>query len=273
MAYTPLTWVEGVTTLGPTNMNHIEGGIQTADANATSALANAPTAAVVKSVVTTAGDLIYATGNAAVTRLGIGSTTQVLKGGASAPTWGSVAYSELTGTPTLFAGPGVPVTTLPGSPTNGQQAILTDSTSAPTYLWLLQWSSTAAKWLCIGGSPAITEVLTSETTASTGYAALATAGPSFTVPNAGDYYVTIGATILVNGNILCAMSYDIGGTGAVDADSIQVQASGATNGGANSRTRVKTLAASTALVSKYKTSALTPPFMNRYMMVMPRSVT
>jgi hypothetical protein len=31
MAYTPTTWVEGVTTLGPTNMNHIENGIAAAD--------------------------------------------------------------------------------------------------------------------------------------------------------------------------------------------------------------------------------------------------
>jgi len=30
MPYTPTTWVEGVTTLGPTNMNHIEQGIAAA---------------------------------------------------------------------------------------------------------------------------------------------------------------------------------------------------------------------------------------------------
>jgi hypothetical protein len=99
MAYVATNWVEGVTTLGPTNMNHLEGGVATADANATSALTNAPSAAVVKSVITTAGDLIYGTGSAAVARLGIGASTQVLKGGASAPAWGSVALAEITGYP------------------------------------------------------------------------------------------------------------------------------------------------------------------------------
>lgn len=51
---------------------------------ATETVANA---AVPKSTVTTAGDLIYATGSAAVARLAIGSTGQVLGGGASAPAW------------------------------------------------------------------------------------------------------------------------------------------------------------------------------------------
>ena len=46
-------------------------------------------AAVPKSTVTTAGDVIYATGSSAVTRLGIGTAGQVLtvNGGATAPSW------------------------------------------------------------------------------------------------------------------------------------------------------------------------------------------
>lgn len=42
--------------------------------------------------VTTAGDLLYATGANALARLGIGSALQVLKGGASAPSWGNVPF-------------------------------------------------------------------------------------------------------------------------------------------------------------------------------------
>lgn len=38
MAYVATTWVEGSTKLGPTNMNHIEQGIVTADVNATAAI-------------------------------------------------------------------------------------------------------------------------------------------------------------------------------------------------------------------------------------------
>jgi hypothetical protein len=50
-------------------------------------------AAVPKSTVTTAGDVIYATGSGAVTRLGIGTAGQVLtvNGGATAPSWATPA--------------------------------------------------------------------------------------------------------------------------------------------------------------------------------------
>lgn len=37
-------------------------------------------------------------------------------------------------------------TALPGSPTNGQIIALTDSLTAPTYVWPLRYNSTAAKW-------------------------------------------------------------------------------------------------------------------------------
>lgn len=45
MAYTPTTWVENATTLGPTNMNHLEAGVQAAAAVADSATAAAAAAA------------------------------------------------------------------------------------------------------------------------------------------------------------------------------------------------------------------------------------
>jgi len=167
-----------------------------------------------------------------------------------------------------------PSTTLPASPSNGQQAILVDSTSAPTYAWFLEYSTTAAKWIFIGGSPAIAEVTTPESTTSTTYTALTTAGPSFTVPRAGDYYVTIGALMTAPGNIGAYMSYDIGGTGAVDADRVEVDAPSASGRASVSRTRMKSgLAASTALVAKYKTTSGTPTFENRFMTVVPRTVT
>lgn len=68
-------------------MNNIENGIVTADANATGA--------VPKSIVTTAGDLIYATGNAAVTRLALGAAGTVLKGGASAPSFATIVNADV----------------------------------------------------------------------------------------------------------------------------------------------------------------------------------
>jgi hypothetical protein len=81
----------------------VVGAVQLSDSTSTtsSVLASTPTAtksaydladaAVPKSTVTTAGDVIYGTGSAAVTRLGIGTAGQVLKvnSGATAPEWGN----------------------------------------------------------------------------------------------------------------------------------------------------------------------------------------
>lgn len=174
---------------------------------------------------------------------------------------------------------GDPATTLPGSPTNRQRAILVDSTTAPTYAWLFQLVSSisdANEWLCIGGNPALVEVLTSQTTTSTSYAALATAGPSFAIPVAGIYNIGIGAFITNNTNGTSAhMSYDIGGTGAVDADALTGSAVGGGGGYPNgnfSRQTRKTLTAVT-LTSKYKVSGGTGTFASRWMEVMPLRVT
>jgi hypothetical protein len=169
---------------------------------------------------------------------------------------------------------GTPGTTLPPAPTEGQQTLLTDSLTAPTYAWLLQWSAKAAKWLFVGGSSAFAEVTTSETTASATYAALATAGPSFTVPRAGDYIVRIGMEVNVGVASNLAMSYDIGGTGAVDADGVLITIGAAGYFFSTSRTRKKTsLAASTALVAKYKTSAGTATYRSRWLEVLPVALT
>jgi hypothetical protein len=50
-------------------------------------------AAIPKSTVTTSGDVIYATGSSAVTRLGIGSTGQVLTVAAGIPSWATPSAS------------------------------------------------------------------------------------------------------------------------------------------------------------------------------------
>jgi hypothetical protein len=86
----------------------VVGAVQLSDSTSTtsSVLASTPTAtkaaydlaaaAVPKSTVTTAGDVIYATGSAAVTRLGIGTANQVLavNSGATAPEWKTINLSS-----------------------------------------------------------------------------------------------------------------------------------------------------------------------------------
>ena len=84
------------------------GAVQLSDSTSTtsSVLAATPTAvksaydlaaaAVPKSTVTTAGDVIYATGSGAVTRLGIGTTGQVLSVAAGIPSWATVSGGGFT---------------------------------------------------------------------------------------------------------------------------------------------------------------------------------
>ncbi len=64
-----------------------------ATANAVKTSYDLAAAAIPKSTVTTAGDVIYATGSGTVTRLGIGTANQVLRvnSGATAPEWATPA--------------------------------------------------------------------------------------------------------------------------------------------------------------------------------------
>jgi len=179
-------------------------------------------------------------------------------------------------------------TSLPASPYDGQEYILVDSTTAPTYAWRFRYTASitdAYKWVCVYGSPLYNEVTTLETSNSATYAALTTAGPSVTPPRAGIYVVEHGFTANTNvadaHNIGATMSYDIGATGAVDADSCSgvpdVPGAGGPNQVSCMRRREKTLtSASTALVAKYRqasTSGQTGRFSQRWISVTPVRVS
>ena len=81
----------------------VKGSVQLSDSTSTtsSVLASTPTAtksaydlasaAIPKSTVTTAGDVIYATGSSAVTRLGVGTDGDVLTVAAGVPSWAAPA--------------------------------------------------------------------------------------------------------------------------------------------------------------------------------------
>jgi hypothetical protein len=95
-------------------------------------------------------------------------------------------------------------TSLPGSPADGALAILVDSTSNPTYQWLFRYNAAEATygWECIGGTPKVAVVSTTETAGGTAnqWQDLATTGPTFTLPLAGDYLLRWTATLLTGGN-------------------------------------------------------------------------
>jgi hypothetical protein len=110
------------------------------------------------------------------------------------------------------------------------------------------------------------QVATQEARALTSYGALTTSGPTITVPANGNYIVVIGAYMRTNTVTATAvMSYDVGGSGAVDTDSVQEDTAVANLGGHRSRASLKTLTSGTVLVAKYKATAGTATFRDRWM--------
>jgi hypothetical protein len=235
--------------------------------------ASALTVDIPQSIVDAKGDLIAATAADTVARLAVGSDGQVLTADAASTAgvkWAAAASG---------GGGASMVTSLPGSPTDGQEIVLVDSLTAPTWSWRLRYVAAKAsnKWIYLGGSPARSFVATLETTASTTYVALTTAGPSFTVPIAGDYLVTVSSDMskaASANNDGAFHSFDIGATPAVDANAAAVAWGNFTTVGmfmpSTKASVVTGLAASTALVSKYKRIvADTWGFANRLMLVQP----
>lgn len=167
----------------------------------------------------------------------------------------------------------------PASPTDDQVVVLTDSLSAPTYAWLMQYFASKAtrKWVCIGGDPAVVAVTTAEGTASAAYTDLATAGPSFTIPVLGDYFITVESQLDSSAaGPISHMSYAVGGVGATDTDGAN-QSNRTTLAGAESATstQLKTgIAASTSIVSKYRAeNGGTSTFRQRRLRILPQSLT
>lgn len=168
----------------------------------------------------------------------------------------------------------------PASPQDGQLVSLIlpstfDPVGGKNIRWECEYDATNAVWH-VRGVDLYAEVQTAESTATGVYTALATAGPSISLPRPGDYIVTVGSFInpAAAGNLTANMSYDIGGTGAVDADSVEWQSSGGGVGSSMTRSREKTaIAASTTLTSKYKAGGAGATFAFRYMRVTPLRIT
>ena len=194
-----------------------------------------------------------------------------------------LAVNDSTGSAPVPAGGGatvpVPVvgigTALPGAPLDGEEFILVDSLTAPTYQWHFRYMASvtdAYKWVFVGGASAYSEAVADEQTSSTTYVALATPGPSLALPRAGDYLVEQGFLFSWNSTTVRSwMSYDIGATAAVDADSCEASPGQGGAIGANSmqsyRKRRKTLTAVT-LTAKYRNTG-GAGYKNRWMAVTP----
>lgn len=167
------------------------------------------------------------------------------------------------------------VTSLPGSPTNGQIVVLTDSLTAPTYAWTLLYLTgigDAYKWICLGGSPLESRVATPETRSAATYAALATL-QQVAVPRAGIYTVKVSCQHYESSDFAVpAMSYD--GAGVAASDDRAAMGIGRTT--ANTRTAMsfetrETLTAATlsAMFRGHDGGAVTTTFLNRRLAVTP----
>lgn len=104
--------------------------------------------------------------------------------------WGGSSWFPIAGSVNTGRG-----TSLPGSPTDGQEFILVDSLTAATYAWRLQYvsgSTNTDKWEFIGGS-ALKVLVAAPGAGGTGaYANFAT-DVTLTPPRAGVYDVALGA--------------------------------------------------------------------------------
>ena len=87
------------------------------------------------------------------------------------------------------------VTTLPVSPSFGDQVVYAADAANGVY-WLLQYDASGTyPWKFVGGAPLLSEVTASQSTASPSYTNLTTTGPALTFPLAGDYSLEIGANV------------------------------------------------------------------------------
>lgn len=168
------------------------------------------------------------------------------------------------------------VSSLPSSPVDGQEIFFQSAGMATNgEIWHLRYNAASAssyKWEFLGGSQLYSTVTTDQSTTSTSYAALTTAGPSIALPLAGDYEITHGFRgYNSTANNWAAMSYDIGATGAVDADYVMVYMFSATQGAVSrvQRTIRKTGLSAVTLTAKYRVSGGTGYFEYRQLEVKP----
>lgn len=168
-------------------------------------------------------------------------------------------------------------TSLPGSPADGQEYVLVDNATTPTYQWRMRYnagSSNPDKWEFVGGSPLLNKIDTAETVVTpTSYSDAPTAGPSVTVPRGGVYEVLFGldfASTQGNTDAFCAVK--IGSAATADINGI-TNHTGSGVYQTHSRVIYITAAASDVLKMQYKTGSLNVVCRYRYIAVRPIRVS
>jgi len=166
------------------------------------------------------GDLLVGTANDVIARLPIGPTNghvlTVDSAQAAGIKWAAAASGGGSGA-TL-------VTALPGSPTDGQEVILVDSLTAPTYSWHLRYVAAKAsnRWLFVGGTVLSVEAPAQQSLgAVTVYTDPPTTPLAITLPVAGLYRADYASAMTSDTNSrVIYVSIKRGAATATDADSI-----------------------------------------------------
>jgi len=157
------------------------------------------------------GDLLVATAADTLARLAVGANGTILT--ADSAEAAGVKWAAPSATLTY-------TTTLPGSPTDGQEVVLVDSLTAPTYIWRLRYNAGSAstyKWEFIGGSE---KVVAADAAAACAGDSLGNSSPvlSYTIPYAGDWDITVGGLVNITSGFSNAgypgFSYSVGATAA-----------------------------------------------------------
>jgi len=113
-----------------------------------------------------------------------------------------------------YAGKPTYGTTLPASPIDGQEAILVDSTTNPSFVWRFRYnagSTSAYKWEFIGGAPIAPPLGGSMASGATTWTNLV-GGPTIVVPRSGEYLAGAGMKVSWPNGTLNDVSMRINGT-------------------------------------------------------------
>lgn len=250
------------------------GTVLTADSAQASGLTwnAAPGGGIPATIVDAKGDVIAATAADTVARLAVGADGTVLTA-ASGQATGLQWVAPTTDIPAALLDAKGDLIAATADNTaarlavgSNNQVLIADSTQA-----------TGLKWGAASGAAAPTvlenTIATSQSTTSLTYAALATVGPSVTLSAGKNYLVTIGAYITAIVGEEAFMSFDRGGTGAVDGDAVRFKTDGS-GGAANPaasvcRQIVLSNPGAITLTAKYKSSGGSAQvFANRFITAM-----
>jgi hypothetical protein len=165
----------------------------------------------------------------------------------------------------------------PANPATGDLWLL-PADAANGVNWVFRYnagSASASKWEFVGGPPVVVDIETQEATASLVYVDLATVGPSFTIPRAGDYLVEFGFFASNNtalDGFLAAPK--IGAAATADADDAGGISATANASFYPSRSLVKTFAAADVCKLQYRAfTGGTATFSKRFLKITPRRVS